>query len=85
MVLIKGARFERYDLKCNKLDENITKNYPKRTNITSAANLLNGDILLGGKIYYFDNEKLLRNALFIKISSDIPLGKQQIRKFDEKF
>ena len=75
--------FIEYDLKGNKLDENIAKNYPKRTDITSTANLINGDILLGGTMLYFDNEKLLRNALFIKISSDIPLGKQQIRKFDE--
>ena len=50
-------------------------------NINSALNLQNGDILLGGKIFYDDNKTI--TSLYIKISTDIPFGKKKIREFNE--
>lgn len=70
-----GINLIEFNQNGDEIDKNIAYGYPKETAINTAVKLDNGDILLGGTINY--------NALFIKISADLPLGKQKIRPFDE--
>ena len=61
----------------DEIDKNIAYGYEKESRINSGVMLPNGDILLGGNIGY------KRDAIFIKISSKTPLGKQEICKFNK--
>ena len=93
-------KFIEFDLDGNLVGKNMISGYPKETNLLTATKMHDNGVLIGGRMLYeqdrppvlikgelvkLEGNDIITSGLFIKISSQTPLKKQEIRKFDEEF
>ncbi|MDA3061411.1 hypothetical protein OFN95_07560 [Campylobacter sp. VBCF_02 NA5] len=92
-------KFVEFDENGNKIDENFIDAYPQNTSLYFAETMRDKSVLIGGGVLYEQysppilingrlekfSDDILTSGIFIKISADLPLSKQQIREFDEEF